>query len=281
MKSVLVTGCSTGIGRATALHLHSLGFRVYAGVRKTEDGDRLQEAGSNRMQPVILDVTDRASIDDCARRIAGDAGDGLWGLVNNAGVSVYGPMECVPLDDLRHQFEVNVTGQIAVTQALLPKIREARGRVVFVGSVAGRAPAFPFFGPYTASKWAVEALADALRVELASSGVLVALVEPGAIESRIWSKGYESFEDELARYPRELREVYEPAMRRGLRLVHLLEQRGRPADIVARRIEHALTARRPRTRYLVGPDAKARAWGESRLPHRIRDRVVKFVLRSS
>jgi NAD(P)-dependent dehydrogenase (short-subunit alcohol dehydrogenase family) len=179
--AVLVTGASSGIGEATASHLASLGFRVFAGVRKDEDAERLRE----RVTPVKLDVVDEESIATARREVEEAAPDGLAGLVNNAGVSVSGPVEFIPLEELRRQLEVNVIGQVAVTQAFLPAIRRARGRIVNVSSVGGRV-ALPLMSPYNASKFALEAVSDSLRREVRQFGVHVAVVEPGAIRTRIW-----------------------------------------------------------------------------------------------
>src|SRR4051794_39187352 len=179
MRSVLVTGASTGIGRATAMRLDSSGWRVFAGVRKQDDAESLRAEGSERLVPVILDVTDPEQIAAAAERIGAESDEGLQGLVNNAGVAVPGPLETIPLDDLRHQLEVNLVAYVAVTQALLPQIRRAAGRVVFLSSIGGRI-AFPFAGPYHASKFATEAIGDVFRQELRPWGIEVAIVEPGS-----------------------------------------------------------------------------------------------------
>ena len=178
--SVVITGASTGIGAACALALDKLDFRVFAGVRKRADGEALQAQASAKLTPVELDITNSNEIAAALKTIAGEVGDaGLTGLVNNAGIGVVGPLEIVSLDELRRQFEVNVIGLIAVTQALLPLLRKARGRVVNMSSIAGRA-AMPYMGPYAASKHALEALSDALRIELQHTGVRVSVIEPGA-----------------------------------------------------------------------------------------------------
>jgi NAD(P)-dependent dehydrogenase (short-subunit alcohol dehydrogenase family) len=272
MKNVLITGCSTGIGRATAQHLDRQGWRVFAGVRKEEDATKLASEGSSRLIPVIVDVEDAASIEACAKRIEELAPEGI-SLVNNAGISVYGPIEAVPIEDFRRQMEVNVIGQVAMTQAFLPLIRKGSGRIVFISSVAGRTHSMPFFGPYAASKWALEAIADALRVEVAPWGIKVSLIEPGAIESEIWAKGFDEFDDVIGRASEETRSIYEAGLRRGLKIFQMLERRGRPAVVVAKKIEHALSARHPRSRYVVGPDAKFQVTGNF-IPDRLRDGLI-------
>jgi NAD(P)-dependent dehydrogenase (short-subunit alcohol dehydrogenase family) len=237
-------------------------------VRRDEDAERLRADG---LEPVRLDVTDPASI------VAASEGvDRLEGLVNNAGVAVSMPLEVVPLDELRRQLEINVTGQVAVTQAFLPALRRARGRIVNVGSIAGRS-ALPFLGAYAASKHALEAVTDALRVELAPFGIEVAIVEPGTIGTPIWAKGAETFGRIAASLPDGALDPYAKRLAAFREAAAAAGRRGEPAEKVAEAIEHALTAARPRTRYVVGRDAKRRARIE-RLPDRLRDRVYERVL---
>jgi NAD(P)-dependent dehydrogenase (short-subunit alcohol dehydrogenase family) len=177
-RAVVITGASTGIGAACAVHLDRLGFVVFAGVRKIEDGEALQrQGGANRLIPLILDVTDDGSIQQSRAIVAAHVGtNGLFGLINNAGIAVVGPLEAVPIPDLRRQLEINLIGQVAVTQTFLPLIRTARGRIVNMGSIAGRA-AMPLMGPYSASKFALEAITDALRLEVQQWGIEVSIVD--------------------------------------------------------------------------------------------------------
>jgi NAD(P)-dependent dehydrogenase (short-subunit alcohol dehydrogenase family) len=231
------------------------------------------------LTPVILDVADQATIDAAAKQVVDAIGDeGLNGLVNNAGITVQGPLEHLPLDDLRHQFEVNVIGQVAVTQAFLPPLRVARGRIVNVGSIAGRAPALPFIGPYGASKWAIEAISDALRVELEPAGIKVVLIEPGNIATPIWEKGLVDFDRMVAALPEEGRSFYGKRMAVGQKLAQWSGAHGIPAEKVAERIRHALESSRPRTRYLVGMDARVQAYLTKPVPTAVRDRLLKRVL---
>ena len=191
MKSVLVTGASTGIGRACAERLDGAGWRVFAGVRKQPDADSLREAGSERLVPLILDVTDAGQIAAAAERIGGETGEaGLDGLVNNAGIAIGGPLETLPIDDFRRQIEVNLTAHVAVTQAMLPAIRRARGRIVFITSIGGLM-AVPMFGAYHAAKFGLEAVGDVFRQELRQWGISVSIVEPGSIATPIWERGQE------------------------------------------------------------------------------------------
>jgi NAD(P)-dependent dehydrogenase (short-subunit alcohol dehydrogenase family) len=213
---------------------------------------------------LILDVTDAGSVAAAAADIRE-----LDALVDNAGVAVAGPLELLPPDELMRQLDVNVVGQLRVTQALLPALRRRRGRVVLIGSIGGRS-ALPFLGAYAMSKFALEAMADALRVELAPFGMHVAIVQPGTIDTPIWSKPQRRVED----LPLEAAALYGERLERFRRLaVARSRTRAAPVGIVADAVEHALTARRPRTRYVVGPDAKRRARVQ-RLPDRLRDRVL-------
>lgn len=274
-RSVVITGASTGIGKACALHLDHKGWRVFAGVRRSEDAVALESSASKRLSTVMIDVSDQGSIDHAQHTIKESLGEnGLTALVNNAGITVQGPLEHVPLDELRKQMEVNVTGQLAVTQSFLPLIRKANGRIVFMGSVGGRAPSLPFLGPYIASKYALEALAESLRLELLSSGIKVSIVEPGTITTPLWEKGYGDVDRIAGWLPPEGRDRYLAPMRKAGELARKAEHRGTPPEKVAEKVEHALTSSRPRIHYLVG-DAWTRAWVEANLPKPVRDRLLK------
>jgi NAD(P)-dependent dehydrogenase (short-subunit alcohol dehydrogenase family) len=266
--TVLVTGASTGIGEATALHLKELGFDAVGAVRKAGDAERLQSRG---LRTVKLDVTDPGSIAS-ARAELGDAP--LAGLVNNAGIAVAGPLEFLPLDQLRLQLEINLVGQVAVTQQFLPALRAARGRVVNVSSIGGRV-ALPLVAAYNASKFALEAISDSLRRELLPQGVDVIVIEPGAVKTPIWRKGNE-LADELQRQaPPEAERLYGPLVEGVRRQTVKIEQKtGIEPREVAEVIGRALSAKRPRTRYLVGTDAKLRASVAKVLPDRVMDRLI-------
>lgn len=245
-KTVLVTGASTGIGRATALLLAREGFTVYAGVRKEADGEALGAS----VTPITLDVTDAGQIAQAAERI-----DRLDALVNNAGVGVTGPLEFVSLDALRWQYEVNVFGQVAVTQAMLPKLRASRGRVVTVGSV-GSWITLPFGGPLCSSKHAIRSLNDALRMEVKPYGVAAVLIEPGSIHTAAVDKLEDEVEPRLAAIGAEGRRLYGDAYR-AMTAAGLKEERtGSSPDVVARAILRALTARKPHSRYPAGKKSR-------------------------
>ena len=267
-RAVLVTGASSGIGQASALRLAASGWRVFGGVRSEEDAERLREHG---VEPLQLDVTDSATIAAAAEVVGGE----LHGLVDNAGIAIAAPLELVPLGELRRQLEVNVVGQVAVLQAFLPLLRRSQGRVVLVGSVGGRS-ALPFLGPYAASKHALEAIADSLRVELAPWGIGVSIVEPASVKTAIWTKGAAQADVMRAGISHDRTDLYAARIER-FRAVALKRGPGIDPDVVARAIEHALTALHPKARYLVGRDAHIRAWIE-RLPTRLRDRVLAKAL---
>ncbi|MDP9226546.1 MAG: SDR family oxidoreductase [Actinomycetota bacterium] len=273
-RSVVITGASTGIGRACALHLDGKGWHVFAGVRKPEDGVALKSLASKRLTTVMIDVSEKASISQAEAAIRESLEQvGLAALVNNAGITVQGPLEHLPLDELRHQMEVNVIGQLAVTQALLPLIRKANGRIVFMGSVGGRAPSLPFLGPYIASKYAIEAIPESLRLELLSAGIKVSIVEPGTIKTPLWEKGYADV-DRIAEWlTPEGRQRYLEPMKRFAEFARKAERRGTPPEKVALKVEHALTSSHPKIHYLVG-DAWTRAWVEANLPKPVRDRLL-------
>jgi NAD(P)-dependent dehydrogenase (short-subunit alcohol dehydrogenase family) len=263
-RTALVTGASSGIGAACSARLAHAGWRVFAGVRRAGDAPRGTEE-------ILLDVTNEDQVRAAAERI-----EELHGLVNNAGIALAIPLEFIPLKELRRQLEVNVVGQVGVTQVFLPHLRRSRGRIVFIGSIAGQS-ALPFLGPYAASKHALEAVTDTLRLELRPFGVGVSLVQPGSIKTPIWTKSAH-VADELANgagaelaglYGERIAAFRAVALRRGAK--------GASPDEVARVVEEALTTERPRTRKLVGLDAKLRS-GVERLPDRIRDRVYERVL---
>jgi NAD(P)-dependent dehydrogenase (short-subunit alcohol dehydrogenase family) len=250
---VVVTGASSGIGRACALRLDALGFRVFAGTRGAQAGDALRKEASDRLVPIALDVTDAESIRAAASEIGRVVGGaGLAGLVNNAAIAVAGPVELVPPAWIREQLEVNVIGPMAVAQALIPLLRPGPGRIVNVGSAAGRVSP-PLLGPYSASKFALSALNDSLRVELRPWGIDVVLIEPGIVMTPIWEKMLQRAEDLRRRLAPRSDELYGPAMDRFRQVVENV--RGAGPDDVAAAVARALTARRPRARYRVGIDS--------------------------
>jgi len=272
VKSVLVTGASTGIGEACALRLDRLGHRVYAGVRSEEHADGLRQRGSDRIVPVFLDVTDQAQIDAAAKQIAG--GGGLDGVVNNAGIGRGGPLEYLPLETWREQLEVNVLGQVAVTKAVLPSIRAAGGRIVFIGSIGGRV-ATMLMGPYNASKFAIEAIGESLRSELHPWGISVSVVEPGAVKTPIWDKARQQVDRLERALPEEARTRYARHIAAASKAIEMQDRQGVSPDKVAAAVEQALFSPRPKTRYLVGTDARVQALLVRWLPDRPREAIIR------
>ena len=277
--AVVVTGASTGIGAACALDCAGRGMTVFAGVRDPRAGEALAAKGGPSLIPITLDVTDEPSIArsvEVVQRVLGEGG--LGGLVNNAGIAIGSPLEVIALSQLRKQLEVNVIGQIAVTQAFLPLLRRGRGRIVNMGSIAGRG-AIPLLGPYSASKFALEALTDALRMELQPWGIQVSIIEPGAIATPIWEKSDKSAGELEASASEDAKVLYGEAVIRIREAITQAAQRAIPPAAVVRAVHHALTSARPRTRYLVGTDAKVRAWMVKWLPDRVQDRLLAWAMK--
>ena len=274
-RSYVVTGASTGIGRACVELLVRDGAHVWATVRSDRDEESLRRDHGDALSVLRLDVTDADSIAAAGQRVT--AAGPLNGLVNNAGVALPAPLEHIPIDLFRRQIEVNLTGQLAVTQALLPALRQAReqgasARIVMIGSIGGRV-AMPMLGPYHASKFGLVGLADTLRAELAPSGIRVILIEPGAIATPIWDKGSEAGDDLIAQAPPGALERYSGQIEDARKNAARSARRGLPPARAAAAVIKALTAPNPRPRYLVGPDAHAGAV-VAQLPHRLRYRLT-------
>ncbi|HKR71626.1 MAG TPA: SDR family NAD(P)-dependent oxidoreductase [Streptosporangiaceae bacterium] len=255
-KHTLVTGASSGIGRATALRLTAAGHHVYAGIRKAADGDQLvRDAAGRELTPVTLDVTNAGQIGDAAAVIGEHAAAGLDALVNNAGYGLACPTELLPLDAFRRQLEVNATGQLAVTQAMLPLLRRAAGRIVVVGTIGVRFNP-PFAGALDASKAALTALADSLRQELAPWDIRVVLVEPATINSGAADKVSRDAAAAMSAASPEGRALYQSTFADMLKVMSRREGNGSPPDVAAATITKALTTARPRAVYLTGKDAR-------------------------
>ena len=244
-------------------------------MRKEEDGKRLRKQASEWLSPLMIDVTDETSIKAAVDTVASSVGEaGLAGLVNNAGIGVGGPLEFLPIEELRRQLEVNTIGQIAVTQAFLPLIRQGHGRIVNMGSIAGRM-AWPFIGPYNASKFAMEALTDSLRQELRPWGIHVSIVEPGSIAKPLQENAWAAVAEQGADLPEKANLLYGEMLGAMLKAIRKFEKAGIPRDEVAKVVEHALTAEKPKTRYIVGRDAQIQRVLARVVPDRIRDRLVR------
>jgi NAD(P)-dependent dehydrogenase (short-subunit alcohol dehydrogenase family) len=269
--NIVITGASTGIGEACARHFTRAGFTVYAGVRNGSDAQRLQQL-SPGLLPVLIDVTIESSIERAVEHIAAQAGAaGVQGLVNNAGIAVVAPLECVPLAKFRQQLEVNVVGTLALTQRCLPLLRQGRGRIVNMSSVSGLV-APPFVGPYAASKFALEALSDALRLELRPWHIHVAVVEPGPVATPIWQKSHGAAAQMMTELPATYRALYGQAMQQVARVMENAASGAPPADWVAAAVEHALLSPHPHTRYLSGRGMRLAMWLSRLFPDRWRDR---------
>lgn len=272
MRAVVITGTSSGIGRACALTLDGMGMKVYAGVRRPQDGAALRSAASDRLTPIVIDVTDAESIDAARDRVA-EREAGLAGLVNNAGTTVPCPAEHLPLDVFRQQLEVNLTGHLAVIQAFLPLLRQAHGRIVNVSSVGGRVGP-PLMGCYAAAKHGLEGLSDSLRLELGPLGIHVSVIEPGFIASSMPEKLQRDTNAWIQRLPGEGRETYGRQLAAMAERISSEATTGSSPDVVAGAVAHALTSRRPRVRYPVGAGAKRLLTLHRLVADRWMDRII-------
>jgi NAD(P)-dependent dehydrogenase (short-subunit alcohol dehydrogenase family) len=276
MRSVVVTGASTGIGRAVVGRLVDSGFHVWSTVRRQADAESLRAQHGDAVSPVLMDVTDEASMRAVGERVT--AAGPLFALVNNAGVALPAPLEHVPLDVFRRQLEVNLVGQLAVTQAMLPALRASRtrnqdARIIMIGSIAGRI-AGPMLGPYHAAKFGLVGLTGALRAELAPTGIRVILIEPGAIATPIWTRGAADGQELAAGLTEEAQERYRAQINAALANARISAARGLPAEQAAATIVRSLTDRNPRPRRVVGRDAQRAAALVRVLPHRALYRVI-------
>jgi NAD(P)-dependent dehydrogenase (short-subunit alcohol dehydrogenase family) len=273
LKAVVITGASSGIGESCALWLEKRGMRVFAGVRKGADAMALSRKGSPLLTPLLLDVADQKSIEAATQAISRKLKTGVeLDLVNNAGVTLGGPIEYISLDDLRKELEVNLIGSLAVTQALLPLIRESGGRIVNMSSVSGLI-SYPFLGPYSASKFALEAISDALRIELRPWGISVSLIEPGDVDTPIWDKSQTMIDHMTRHWPTQAFKLYGPVMT----IQDKIRRHGISPNEVAKVVEHALTDRHSRPRYRVGKFAPIIDLFRH-LPIAVRDRIIAYQL---
>jgi NAD(P)-dependent dehydrogenase (short-subunit alcohol dehydrogenase family) len=272
--AVFVTGTSTGIGAATAIHLAANGFRVFSGVRSRADGRALQKRTSDELTPVIVDITDESTISAAADVVASAVGErGLAGLVNNAGIVKPGPIEFQPLADFRQQLEVNLVAHVAVIQAFLPLIRQGRGRIVNVGSIGGRL-VLPIHGAYSASKFGMEALTDALRLELRQWRIPVCLVDPGATDTAIFGKTLAEIDGLGATLGEHGYGLYAEQVSAIRKLVEKTAADTEPATVLAKAIAQALMSEKPKTRYLAGKGAKEAAALARTAPDHVKDRAI-------
>jgi NADP-dependent 3-hydroxy acid dehydrogenase YdfG len=252
-EAIVVTGASTGIGKATALHLDKLGFRVFAGVRKEADGQILKSEASNNLAPIFLDVTDDDSVATAADTVAKETGGELYGLVNNAGVSLNGPLELIPVSDIKQLMDVNVLGLLAVTKAFVPFLRKSKGRIINISSGHGLL-AVPDKSVYAASKFAVQAITDSLRVELCPFDVSVSSIVVGKVDTAVLEKIIADRDKMIEAAPAEVVKLYFPLIEFFNKEVKELP--GIPAIEVGKVVAQALTTEKPKAQYLIGPGAK-------------------------
>ncbi len=273
-KHILVTGASKGIGKAITLDLDKRGYMVFAGVRKDADGEELQSITSKRLHPVLVDVTKPDMIQSMAETINSIVGEGgLDAVVNNAGLSVAGVLEHIPLDDFRYQLEVNLMGHLAVTQAVLPMIRQAQGRIINMGSAGGSRLVMPGMGAYSVSKASLEILTDGLRIELKQWEIEVISVLPGAVKTPIWDSGQEQVDRAREGMSEEAINQYGRILRRLEKFYQHSANTGITPEEVAEAVYHALTDAKPKTRYYVGSDT-LRYRLLSFLPDRLIDKLI-------
>ncbi len=250
--NVVITGCSTGIGRATALYLDRLGYRVFASVRRKIDMETLCAEASDRLTAIMLNVTDSESICGAEAEVRAAIGEeGLLGLVNNAGVAFHAPLEFAPLDAMRDLLEVNLLGALAVTQTFLPLVRRSRGRIINISSQSVLTPT-PFHGPYTISKVGLDALSDALRLEVKPSGVQVATMIVGSMNTPIWKRAHELSSETMRRERGQIDELYGTRLATFREFMAAIGRRGIDPRAVARVVETALKAKRAKHLLLGG-----------------------------
>jgi NAD(P)-dependent dehydrogenase (short-subunit alcohol dehydrogenase family) len=274
LPSVLITGAARGIGKSIAMQMAALGWDVIAGVRTEQDGKAITATNPRRITPILLDVTNAEHISALANSLPAK----LNAIVNNAGIVVNGPVEAVPPTEVRRQFEVNVIGQLAVTQAVLPRLRRSRGRIVFLSSIAGKV-SYPLHGVYSASKFAIEALADALRIELRPWKIAVSVVQPAQVDTEMSSAAGGLVDEMTAVISPEHRSLYARHLEGLAQSIPGAERLVLPADRVAEVVAQALTTRRPRARYVVGLNARMQLAVLPNLPTAVRDRLFHTLAR--
>jgi NAD(P)-dependent dehydrogenase (short-subunit alcohol dehydrogenase family) len=271
--SVLITGSSTGIGFACAMLLDKHGFNVFAGVRNASDGEKLKACASQHLTPVLLDVTQPDSIERAFEFIKQEVGEsGLAGLVNNAGIGIASPVEFFPMDDLRTIFEVNVFGQISVTQTFLPLLRQAKGRIINIGSIGDRIT-MPFGGALCASKSAFASFTEAMRLELSAWGIEVCLIEPASISTPAVDKVKAGNEKRIEELPAAGAQLYASKFRLFTQRAIEREKNGSQPEVVANAVYQALISKQPKTRYLAGKDSATLATLAKWMPDRLLDQI--------
>jgi NAD(P)-dependent dehydrogenase (short-subunit alcohol dehydrogenase family) len=270
---ILISGASTGIGRACAVHMAASGCSVWAGVRTEKSADEIKSMNVRGLQPLFLDVTDEASIAAAVSMVKKKAGM-LHGLVNNAGIAVGGPIEGLATEDWRRQFDTNFFGLIELTRLCLPMLRESKGRIVNMSSLSGRI-ASPYLAPYAASKFALEAYSDSLRREVGKFGVQVCVVEPGPIDTPIWRKSINDGLKRNLKMPEDVKEVYGRSLEKFFKGLEKTVIAAAPVSLVVKAVDHALRARQPRTRYPVGRGIGLLTSVSNVMPDRLMDKLLR------
>ncbi|UCJ13792.1 MAG: SDR family oxidoreductase [Phormidium sp. PBR-2020] len=277
-KSVFISGASSGIGQACAIYLSEMGYQVFAGVRKQDDVEKLKYESGNEIIPIVLDLTDENSIREAAKMTQHlSESCPLVGAINNAGIVVAGPLECIPISEFRQQLEVNVIGQLSLIQAFLPLLRRTQGRIVNIGSDYGRV-ASPILGPYCASKFALKALTDSLRMEVKAWGISVSIVEIGTINTPIWDKSIRSNEKIWDNFTDESKKLYSFMLQAVKDKAGELGKNGLPPESVAKVVAKILEARKPKARYIVGLDSRLNILMSKFVPDRLLDRLIMLYL---
>lgn len=267
-QKIFITGASTGIGFHAACFLRSKNYSVWASARKPADLERLRAAGITAIE---MDVCDPASIAKACVQLPTD----LDALINNAGIAIGGPLEALQWQDWKRQFDTNVLGLVEVTRQLLPKLRQQKGRIINIGSISGKI-ASPLLSAYCASKFAVEAISDALRRELKPQGIRVILLEPGAIRTEIWGKSKSEAEKMIETWPKNLVSTYQKQLDSMVKSVQTIEQRAAPVEAVSFAILRALEFRNPKARYTIGRGMGAASWMANHFPDALLDRILRF-----
>jgi NAD(P)-dependent dehydrogenase (short-subunit alcohol dehydrogenase family) len=277
VKSILISGASKGIGKAAALFFSTNGIQVFAGVRTVEDGKILEDLGGGKIIPIQLDVTNSTQIKNSIVKIEEIVGkNGLQGLVNNAGIAVSSPMEFVPIDELRNQIEINFIGVVALTQACMPLIRIGKGRIVNISSISGMF-SYPFVGPYSASKFALEAFTNSFRRELLMAGIHVASVQPGNVDTPIWDSSYMKADEISKNFPAEAHQHYPFYFPTLLDKKDGQDKKGMSPQKVVDKINHALFSKRPKTKYPVGNTAIFFSTIGKFIPDKFFDSIIKII----
>ncbi len=274
-KSVVITGTSSGIGKACVLNLDKHGFKIFATVRKTKDYRNIQRETSKNVIPLILDLSDENSIKSAYSIVSANVGEsGLSGLINNAAIAIGGSLEFMSITDIRKQFEINLFGQIAMIQTFLPLLRKGSGRIINISSTNGWV-SFPFMGAYCATKYALEAISDALRLELEKWKIPVSVINPNKIISPIWEKSISITNSLFEKLPPEAKSYYDTILSGVIKTIRKTAYTALTPDIIVKAVFHALTAKKPKIRYLPSFETKILFLVSKILPKKMLNTIIK------